>query len=211
MRIVRGPALGRGGSRRRSNELEEIPEKPYYKVAEICKYTETQPYVLRFWESEFPQLSARKDRGGQRVYTREDLQVVLRIKQLLYEQEYTIADARRLLIRETESEDAPRVSPAILEPGEWVPETEIAEAHAPAAAVPVPVADSYRASYEAARDEVARLKLRLAEVEERSRQLEQELSAAQDAVQAAQLRSEKVAERLSALLEAMTNSKKSAS
>lgn len=188
--------------------MEEIPEKPYYKVAEICRYTDTQPYVLRFWESEFPQLAARKDRGGQRVYTREDLEVVLRIKKLLYEQEYTIADARRLLIREAEADESPRVSPAILEPGDWTPEVSEQESAPPPAAGH---SDSYRASYEAARGEVARLKSVLAESEERCRQLEGELEAAQAAAKAAAGRSAKVADRLAALVEAMTNSRKGAS
>jgi len=59
--------------------------------------TDTQPYVLRFWESEFPQLAPRKSRSGQRLYQKRDVDLVLRIHKLLYDEEYTIAGARRKL------------------------------------------------------------------------------------------------------------------
>jgi DNA-binding transcriptional MerR regulator len=75
----------------------EIPGKLFFKIGEVCDITDTQPYVLRFWESEFPQLSPRKNRSGQRVYQRKDIDMILRIKTLLYEEEYTIAGARRKL------------------------------------------------------------------------------------------------------------------
>ena len=75
----------------------EIPNKLFYKIGEVCELTDTQPYVLRFWESEFPQLAPRKNRSGQRVYQRKDIDTVLRIKRLLYEEEYTIAVARKKL------------------------------------------------------------------------------------------------------------------
>jgi DNA-binding transcriptional MerR regulator len=76
------------------------PQKVYYKIGEVCEITDTQPYVLRFWESEFPQLAPRKNRSGQRVYERGDIDIVMRIKKLLYEEEYTIAGARRKLDEE---------------------------------------------------------------------------------------------------------------
>ena len=77
--------------------IEVIPKKLFYKIGEVCEITDTQPYVLRFWESEFPQLAPRKNRSGQRVYQRKDIDTVIRIKKLLYEEEYTIAGARRKL------------------------------------------------------------------------------------------------------------------
>lgn len=79
---------------------QEIPNKLFYKIGEVCEITDTQPYVLRFWESEFPQLAPRKNRSGQRVYQRKDIDTVLRIKRLLYEEEYTIAGARKKLEEE---------------------------------------------------------------------------------------------------------------
>lgn len=59
--------------------------------------TDTQPYVLRFWESEFPQLAPGKSRSGQRLYQKRDVDLVLRIRKLLYDEEYTIAGARKKL------------------------------------------------------------------------------------------------------------------
>lgn len=85
----------------------DVPEKPFYKIGEVCQYTDTQPYVLRFWESEFPQLAPEKNRNGQRVYRKQDIDLIFRIKKLLYEEEYTIAGARRKL----EHADGPPPSP----------------------------------------------------------------------------------------------------
>jgi len=74
-----------------------IPDKLFYKAAEVCQITDTQPYVLRFWESEFTQLASGKNRSGQRVYSRADIDLVFRIKKLLYQEEYTIAGARKAI------------------------------------------------------------------------------------------------------------------
>jgi DNA-binding transcriptional MerR regulator len=74
---------------------DAIPDKLFYKLNEVCQYTDTQPYVLRFWESEFPQLAPEKHKNGQRVYRRQDIDLIVKIKKLLYEDEYTIADVRK--------------------------------------------------------------------------------------------------------------------
>jgi DNA-binding transcriptional MerR regulator len=74
-----------------------IPDKLFYKATEVCQITDTQPYVLRFWESEFPQLASEKNRSGQKVYRRQDIELILRIKKLLYQEEYTIAGARKVI------------------------------------------------------------------------------------------------------------------
>jgi len=71
--------------------------KAFYKIGEVCQITDTQPYVLRFWESEFPQLAPKKSRSGQRIYRRRDVDLVLQIKRLLYEEGFTIAGARKKL------------------------------------------------------------------------------------------------------------------
>ncbi|HKN47021.1 MAG TPA: MerR family transcriptional regulator, partial [Candidatus Polarisedimenticolia bacterium] len=76
---------------------EEIPRKLFFKIGEVCQLTDTQPYVLRFWESEFPQLAPTKSRSGQRLYRRKDIDLVLEIKKLLYEEGFTIAGARKKL------------------------------------------------------------------------------------------------------------------
>lgn len=77
--------------------MHELENKPYFKIGEVCEITGTQPYVLRFWESEFPTLAPEKNRSGQRVYRKRDIELIRRIKQLLYEKEYTIAGARKVL------------------------------------------------------------------------------------------------------------------
>ena len=80
-----------------SEQAADLPDKGSYKIGEVCRLTDTQPYVLRFWESEFPTLAPQKSRTGQRLYRREDIELVLRIKKLLYEESYTIAGARKQL------------------------------------------------------------------------------------------------------------------
>jgi DNA-binding transcriptional MerR regulator len=83
----------------------KVPNKLFFKIGEVCEITDTQPYVLRYWESEFPALAPAKNSSGQRIYRRRDIDTVLRIKQLLYEEGFTIAGAKKRL----ESELAGRV------------------------------------------------------------------------------------------------------
>ena len=75
----------------------QIPNKLFFKIGEVCEITDTQPYVLRYWESEFPALAPAKNSSGQRIYRRKDIETVLRIKQLLYEEGFTIAGAKKQL------------------------------------------------------------------------------------------------------------------
>ena len=88
---------------------KKIPNKLFFKIGEVCEITDTQPYVLRYWESEFPALAPAKNSSGQRIYRRRDIETVLRIKQLLYEEGFTIAGAKKRL----ESELAGRVDTPI--------------------------------------------------------------------------------------------------
>ena len=76
-----------------------------YKIGEVCKIADVQPYVLRYWETEFPSLAPNKSGGGQRLYTRREIDIILRIKQLLYSEGFTIAGAKKKL--ESEAEPAP--------------------------------------------------------------------------------------------------------
>jgi DNA-binding transcriptional MerR regulator len=115
-----------------------IPEKLFYKAAEVCQLTDTQPYVLRFWESEFPQLASGKNRSGQRVYNREDIDLILRIKKLLYQDEYTIAGARKALDDDRET----IVDPAPSKSRSSRPVIELDEPVVPAKAVEPPVPSS---------------------------------------------------------------------
>src|ERR1051325_2730208 len=77
-----------------------IPEKLFFKIGEVCEITDVQAHVLRYWESEFPMLAPQKNRAGQRTYRRRDVEMVLRIKELLYEDQYTIAGAKKKLTSE---------------------------------------------------------------------------------------------------------------
>ncbi|HKR66046.1 MAG TPA: MerR family transcriptional regulator [Thermoanaerobaculia bacterium] len=72
-------------------------EDKLYKIGEVCKLADLQPYVLRYWETEFPQLSPNKSGGGQRLYTRSEVDTILRIKELLYRDGFTIAGAKKKL------------------------------------------------------------------------------------------------------------------
>src|SRR6185503_8218391 len=74
-----------------------VQKRLYYKIGEACKTLGIQPYVLRYWETEFPALSPAKSRSGQRVYSEKELEIIRRIKQLLYEEGYTIAGAKKKL------------------------------------------------------------------------------------------------------------------
>jgi len=74
-----------------------IPNKLFFKIGEVCEITDTQPYVLRYWESEFGALAPAKNSSGQRIYRRRDIETVLRIKELLYDEGFTIAGAKKRL------------------------------------------------------------------------------------------------------------------
>ena len=94
-------------------DAKKIPNKLFFKIGEVCEITDTQPYVLRYWESEFPALAPAKNSSGQRIYRRRDIETVLRIKQLLYEEGFTIAGAKKRLESELQGRvDTPQPTPA---------------------------------------------------------------------------------------------------
>ena len=74
---------------------KDFPEKLFYKIGEVSKITRMEPYVLRYWESEFPFLHPRKNKAGQRVYLGKDIDTILKIKKMLYEEGFTIADVKK--------------------------------------------------------------------------------------------------------------------
>jgi len=92
-----------------------IPEKSEFRLGEVCEVADTQPYVLQFWETEFPQLEPKLNRKGTRVYSRADLETVLAIKRLLQDENHSIADARKILSkggkRSAKRKSAARKSP----------------------------------------------------------------------------------------------------
>lgn len=81
-----------------------IPDKIFFKIREVAAITGIKPYVLRYWESEFSFLNPPKNKGGQRIYKRKDIETILQIKKLLYEEGYTIAGAKKLLVTKTRAE-----------------------------------------------------------------------------------------------------------
>jgi DNA-binding transcriptional MerR regulator len=81
-----------------------IPEKLYFRIGEVARLCRLPAYVLRFWETEFPQLRPVKSNTGQRMYRRRDVENVLRIKKLLYDDGFTIAGARSQLRDEIKSD-----------------------------------------------------------------------------------------------------------
>ncbi len=76
--------------------MEEHPDKLYYSISEVAELTGIKPHVLRYWESEFPTLRPRKSRSGNRSYRKRDVEEILAIKKLLYDEGFRIAGARKL-------------------------------------------------------------------------------------------------------------------
>jgi DNA-binding transcriptional MerR regulator len=95
-----------------SQAAAAIPQKLFFKIGEVCELAGVQAHVLRYWETEFPMLAPQKNRAGQRTYRRRDVEMALRIKELLYDEQYTIAGAKKKLAGEIrgagrETSDAP--------------------------------------------------------------------------------------------------------
>ncbi len=88
----------------------QAPSKLFYRIGEVSRLTGLEQYVLRYWETEFSQIRPDKGRTGQRLYTKKDLDNILRIKQLLYKDGYTIAGARKKL---NGKEDEDKVAAAL--------------------------------------------------------------------------------------------------
>jgi DNA-binding transcriptional MerR regulator len=98
-----------------------IPDKLYFRIGEVATLCHLPAYVLRFWESEFPQLRPVKSSTGQRMYRKRDVESVMRIKQLLYEQGFTISGARQQLRAEVKSDKSQTAIPF---PTQAVPEIQ---------------------------------------------------------------------------------------
>lgn len=109
-----------------------IPDKLYFRIGDVAKLCDVPAYVLRFWETEFPQLKPNKGGTGQRLYRKRDVETALRIKTLLYDQGYTIPGARQIFSAEPKVAE-PKVKDA---PAETAP--QLAAAPAP---VPEPAQD----------------------------------------------------------------------
>jgi DNA-binding transcriptional MerR regulator len=84
----------------------QSPKKTYYSISEVCTMTTLEPHVLRYWESEFPQLRPKKNRAGNRAYRDKDIDTIEYIKRLLYDEKYTIPGARKKLSEIKENGEA---------------------------------------------------------------------------------------------------------
>jgi DNA-binding transcriptional MerR regulator len=98
----------------------EIPDKLYFRIGEVARLCEVPAYVLRFWESEFPQLKPNKGGTGQRLYRRRDVEMAIRIKRLLYDEGYTIPGARQVFKSEIKQKE-----PQLALPGTGVPDSNV--------------------------------------------------------------------------------------
>jgi DNA-binding transcriptional MerR regulator len=106
----------------------EIPDKLYFRIGEVSRLAGIKPYVLRFWESEFPALGPKKSGTGHRLYRRKEVELVLEIKRLLYEKRYTIEGARKFLeARPKEAKRLQEVKPdrGRISQGELFPQPKI--------------------------------------------------------------------------------------
>ena len=188
--------------------------KRSYRTNEVCQLTDTQPYVLRFWESEFPQLSPQR-RGGQAVYTSQDVDVVMRIKRLLYDEEYTIEGARKRLEQElagdidalassseVEIEDPPEVSlepprgPAIGIDDDGDADEPVAPRAASLAAEPIS-----RERYEDAIEEISHLRQKLREAETAAKKNDVRAQKAEEGLEQYRTKARESRLRLAQLLE----------
>jgi len=89
--------------------------KLFYKIGEVSRITGVEPYVLRYWETEFPVLSPRKNRGGQRIYQQKDIELILQIKRMLYEEGFTISGARKKLQEEIKNKESGKIKKVVKE------------------------------------------------------------------------------------------------
>src|SRR5256885_8996208 len=96
--------------------MSELPDdERLYKIGEVCRMADVQPYVLRYWETEFPSLAPNKSGGGQRLYTRREIDIILKIKQLLYSEGFTLAGAKKKLEIEEPVAPSKDVNKALLQ------------------------------------------------------------------------------------------------
>jgi DNA-binding transcriptional MerR regulator len=78
----------------------EVAMKPFFKIGEVAKLVGLKPHVIRYWETEFPSLAPKKSPSGQRIYVKADIEAIVEIKTLLYNERYTISGAKQMLARQ---------------------------------------------------------------------------------------------------------------
>jgi DNA-binding transcriptional MerR regulator len=101
MRLVGAKRAAAVRAKQKPSQEIVIPDKLFFRIGEVSKLCALPAYVLRFWETEFPQLKPNKSNTGQRVYRRKDVENIVRVKKLLYEEGYTISGARQFIKSES--------------------------------------------------------------------------------------------------------------
>ena len=96
---------------------DSIPRKVYYSIGDTCELIGVKPHVIRYWETQFPQMRPMKNRQGHRIYKAAEINVVIFIKHLLYVEKHTIEEARRIVAKTLKSSDGTRRVKAIVTPG----------------------------------------------------------------------------------------------
>src|SRR5271169_1511962 len=96
--------MSKHASQQRNEQISPIPDKLYFRIGEVAKLCGVEPYVLRFWETQFPQLKPNKSGTGQRLYRRRDVEVALEIKRLVHGEGYTLSGARQALAQHRRQE-----------------------------------------------------------------------------------------------------------
>ena len=91
------------GDHKVSDLNEFLATKPFFKIGEVARVIGVKPHVLRYWESEFPSLQPKKNPSGQRIYARSDVEAIVEIKNLLYNERYTISGAKKMLTEQSEA------------------------------------------------------------------------------------------------------------
>jgi DNA-binding transcriptional MerR regulator len=92
-------------------EIDGIPNKQYFKIGEVSGLTKLEPYVLRYWETEFKMIRPVRFGSNQRMYRRKDLEIIFEIKKLLYDEGFTIAGARKKLLQNSKEEKERKSQP----------------------------------------------------------------------------------------------------
>jgi len=93
-------------------EIPPIPDKLFFRIGEVSEMLGVEPYVLRYWESEFPGLAPKKSSSGQRMFRRKDVDLLFNIKHLLYEKKFTIEGARKALQDQPRKDQSRKSAPA---------------------------------------------------------------------------------------------------
>jgi DNA-binding transcriptional MerR regulator len=180
-----------------AENASEIPRKEFYKLSELCQYTDVQPYVVRFWETEFPQLNPERRGGSQPLYRREHIELVRRIKQLLHEEECTLAAARARLGEGIDLDDEPRAGRETADRGLDPPLV------APAARAGEEAVSRQR--YEDAVDEIDTLRLQLKEADRLRRKAELQAREAAERAEHYRARALEASTRIEGLLATLDN------